>query len=549
MTKAGNGQVAAFYAADLARNDPIIVYAASREFADDHPDVIKAFRAAIEEAAPIVNSDREIATQSIAKFTKMPIDLVRQTRPSVAKAELKGSISPGGSETMKQQDMLQGSPDLTKLVLDLDRRRRYARRARDPADRGRIVRGALRRMLVWASLRPRLVMALGRPLCERLCRGSPPADWLTRSASAAFECSRSHATTSPTSSASAASSSVKRSGSASRLATAAGRARSSRALHQLKRYIAENPKGFGEGEPAFDALHKRFHASLIAACGSPRLIAACARLYDEAYRYRRLMMASFKSPEQFVHSHEILAGAAITRATERAQTLAEAHIASTLALVYPEPASRELVNGSEPALIEFRGVDVAFGDHLVLGKLTLAVRRGEIVCVVGPSGCGKTTALRVASVLICPTRGEVAFAGAPIKGPRRDVAVVFQDYSKALLPWRTAAGNVALALEATGTPRAARPDRIAQLLTRVGLAAFAEKYPAQMSGGMQQRLQIARCLAQEPSALMMDEPFGALDAMTRQTLQDQILEIARRRAPPSSSSHTTSRRRSISATG
>jgi NitT/TauT family transport system ATP-binding protein len=184
------------------------------------------------------------------------------------------------------------------------------------------------------------------------------------------------------------------------------------------------------------------------------------------------------------------------------------------------------VNGSDPALIEFRGVDVAFGDHLVLGKLSLQVRRGEIVCVVGPSGCGKTTALRVASGLMRPARGEVAFAGAPIKGPRRDVAVVFQDYSKALLPWRTAAGNVALALEAAGTPRAERPARIAKLLTRVGLASFAQKYPSQMSGGMQQRLQIARYLAQEPSALMMDEPFGALDAMTRQTLQDQILDIA-----------------------
>ena len=120
--------------------------------------------------------------------------------------------------------------------------------------------------------------------------------------------------------------------------------------------------------------------------------------------------------------------------------------------------------------------------HLVLVKLSLELRRGEIVCVVGPSGCGKTTALRVASGLIRPTRGEVAFAGVPVKGPRRDVAVVFQDYSKALLPWRTAAGNVALALEATGTPRAERADRIAELLTRVGLGAFAQKYPSQMSG-------------------------------------------------------------------
>ncbi len=179
------------------------------------------------------------------------------------------------------------------------------------------------------------------------------------------------------------------------------------------------------------------------------------------------------------------------------------------------------------ALIEFRDVDLVFGDHLVLGKLTFEIRRGEIVCVVGPSGCGKTTALRVAAGLISPTGGEVSFAGAPIKGPRRDVAVVFQDYSKALLPWRTAVGNVSLALEAMATPRREREARITALLKRVGLLAYAGQYPSQMSGGMQQRLQIARCLAQEPAALMMDEPFGALDAMTRQSLQDEMLEIAR----------------------
>jgi NitT/TauT family transport system ATP-binding protein len=176
-----------------------------------------------------------------------------------------------------------------------------------------------------------------------------------------------------------------------------------------------------------------------------------------------------------------------------------------------------------PPLIQFRDVDLAFGDHLVLGKLSLEIGAGEIVCIVGPSGCGKTTALRVAAGLIAPTRGEVAFAGAPVKGPRRDVAVVFQDYSKALLPWRTAAGNVSLALEAMGASRAERQKRIAALLKRVGLPNHANKYPAQLSGGIQQRLQIARCLAQEPAALMMDEPFGALDAMTRQTLQDEML--------------------------
>jgi NitT/TauT family transport system ATP-binding protein len=177
-------------------------------------------------------------------------------------------------------------------------------------------------------------------------------------------------------------------------------------------------------------------------------------------------------------------------------------------------------------VLEFRDVSLAYGDQLVLGNLSFSISRGEILCLVGPSGCGKTTALRIAAGLIAPTAGEARFEGAAVKAPRRDVAVVFQDYAKALLPWRTAEGNVALALEAMGAPRRERPFRIADLLARVGLKGQQHKYPSQMSGGMQQRLQIARCLAQDPAALMMDEPFGALDAMTRQDLQDQMLEIA-----------------------
>ena len=117
IKNAGNGDVAALYAADLARTDPIISYVASRAFAEQHPDVIKAFRASIKEAAPIVNSDREKASQSIAKFTKMPIDLVRLTRPDVSMPELKGSDFAWWVETMKHQDMLQGTVDLDKLVL------------------------------------------------------------------------------------------------------------------------------------------------------------------------------------------------------------------------------------------------------------------------------------------------------------------------------------------------------------------------------------------------------------------------------------------------
>jgi NitT/TauT family transport system ATP-binding protein len=116
--------------------------------------------------------------------------------------------------------------------------------------------------------------------------------------------------------------------------------------------------------------------------------------------------------------------------------------------------------------------------------------------------------------------------GKKVDGPSRDVAIVFQDYSRALLPWRTAAGNVSLALEAIGMPRAERADRIEALLSKVGLSQHAAKYPSQLSGGMQQRLQIARSLAQGASILLMDEPFGALDAMTRQSLQDEVLELA-----------------------
>ena len=179
---------------------------------------------------------------------------------------------------------------------------------------------------------------------------------------------------------------------------------------------------------------------------------------------------------------------------------------------------------TEP-LIAFRAVHHAFGGRPVLENIDLAVAQSEFVCVVGPSGCGKTTMLRLVAGLLTPSVGDVTYAGKRVTGPAREVAFVFQDYSKALLPWRTAAGNISLALEASGLPRARRADRIHELLDKVGLAGHAGHYPAQLSGGMQQRLQIARCLAQEPSVLLMDEPFGALDAMTRQALQDEIQRI------------------------
>jgi len=117
--------------------------------------------------------------------------------------------------------------------------------------------------------------------------------------------------------------------------------------------------------------------------------------------------------------------------------------------------------------------------------------------------------------------------GRAVGSPSRAAAFVFQDYGRALLPWRTVAGNVSLALEAAGIPRAQRSACVKRVLTTVDLAAHADKFPAQLSGGMQQRVQIARCLAQEPTLMMMDEPFGALDAMTRESLQDALARLVR----------------------
>ena len=182
------------------------------------------------------------------------------------------------------------------------------------------------------------------------------------------------------------------------------------------------------------------------------------------------------------------------------------------------------LRGQHPQ-IAFDRVTLSLGGKTIVENISLDVAPGEFLCIIGASGCGKTTALRLAAGLYQPTSGSVRFESDRMLAPRRDIAIVFQDYGKALLPWRTAAGNVALALETIGVPAAQRPARIAELLARVGLAGHASKYPSEMSGGMQQRLQIARCLAQDPKALLMDEPFGALDAMTRQGLQDEVLAL------------------------
>jgi NitT/TauT family transport system ATP-binding protein len=176
-------------------------------------------------------------------------------------------------------------------------------------------------------------------------------------------------------------------------------------------------------------------------------------------------------------------------------------------------------------LIAFDRVSMTLGGTAILTEIDLRIDAGDFVCVVGPSGCGKTTLLRLLGGLLEPTSGEVRYAGKRIVEPRADIAVMFQDYGRALLPWRTVEGNVSLALEALNVPKEQRAARIASVLDTVGLRAKGDRYPSELSGGMQQRLQIARCLAQEPKVLLMDEPFGALDAMTRQSLQDEVLSI------------------------
>ena len=179
--------------------------------------------------------------------------------------------------------------------------------------------------------------------------------------------------------------------------------------------------------------------------------------------------------------------------------------------------------------VTFKDVRLEIAGRPIVDDINLEVASGEFVCVIGPSGSGKTTLLRLASGLALPTSGQISVGGRTVSGPDRSTAVVFQDYTRALLPWRDAIGNVALAMEGTGIPKQEAREGIADLLKRVGLSGHEDKYPQQLSGGMQQRLQIARCLAQEPSVLLMDEPFGALDALTRQGLQDEILRLVAER--------------------
>ncbi|RFU40825.1 ATP-binding cassette domain-containing protein [Actinomadura logoneensis] len=179
-------------------------------------------------------------------------------------------------------------------------------------------------------------------------------------------------------------------------------------------------------------------------------------------------------------------------------------------------------------MLEIADLTHSYADgHTAIDGLTLSVEDGSLVSIVGPSGCGKSTLLRCIAGLISPSGGTVTLNGRPIDGVPDDLAVVFQDYSRSLFPWMTVRDNVALPLKRKGLSRSARREAADKALAEVGLEGAGRKYHWQLSGGMQQRVAIARALAYKPSLLLMDEPFGAVDAQTREDLEDLVLKLHR----------------------
>jgi len=160
---------------------------------------------------------------------------------------------------------------------------------------------------------------------------------------------------------------------------------------------------------------------------------------------------------------------------------------------------------------------------VALDRVNATVRKGELITLLGPSGCGKTTLLRLTAGLIAADEGRITIEGTQVTAPRKDACMVFQNFG--LLPWRTVLGNVEFPLEIDGVGTSERRDLARHFIELVGLASFAEHYPHELSGGMQQRVGIARALMRKPILIFMDEPFGALDAQTREQLQEDFLKI------------------------
>ena len=195
----------------------------------------------------------------------------------------------------------------------------------------------------------------------------------------------------------------------------------------------------------------------------------------------------------------------------------------------PVSSSRPQREVAASAKIVLDGVRKAFrrGAMVALDACTLEIAENELLCIIGPSGCGKTTLLRIVDGLIRPDAGRVLVGGVEISGPRRDIAMVFQHFG--LFPWKTVYDNIAYGLRIQGRPAAEIREIVSTHIDMTGLAGFEPAYPYQLSGGMQQRVGLARALAINPAILLMDEPFGALDAQTRELMQEELLRLWRLR--------------------
>ena len=197
----------------------------------------------------------------------------------------------------------------------------------------------------------------------------------------------------------------------------------------------------------------------------------------------------------------------------------------TKAVNMSNTVSVDHLDAQSPPQIQYSSVGRRFdgpvGSFQAVTDIELTIERGEFICVIGPSGCGKSTLLNMAAGLLTPSVGDVSYQGKPVREINTDVGYVTQKDS--LLPWRTVAGNVALPLELHNVPRSERGDKVSQMLNQVGLSKFAGHYPSQLSGGMRKRVMLAQTWIYEPHTLLMDEPFGALDALLRTNLQTELL--------------------------
>ena len=201
--------------------------------------------------------------------------------------------------------------------------------------------------------------------------------------------------------------------------------------------------------------------------------------------------------------------------------------------VLPSAKAAEGIPGTGPgtgAPIELAGVSVVLGGNKIVSGIDLSIKAGEFVCLLGPSGCGKSTLLNVVAGFLPANAGTVAVGGKPVTAPGIDRGVVFQS-TEALFPWLTVRGNVEYGPRMRGASRAERAQAADRYIKLVGLSHAVDRFPSELSGGMRQRVQIARVLVNEPSVVLMDEPFGALDAQTREVMQREVDRIWRATRP------------------